>query len=190
MKKAAALCRWVALAGAFAAGPAAAGNTVFLAAAGDSSPLGTLTVWQGQPVSLDLRMDFLDTTVGGGVVVLLDPARFRLDALTFAAALGDSPTLRCAPEPAAPPVVPCPGDPAAVGFGSLAGLSGERLVATLELTALVNGTSSPGLGSSAPFSDTTGEPLDVVYVPEPGRLALLAAGLAQLLLFHRWRCRQ
>ncbi len=190
MKTALALCRWVALALALAAGPAAAKNTIFLAVAGESSPLGTLTVWQGESVSLDLRLDFLDTTVGGGVSVLLDPALLQLDALTFGAALGDSPPLRCAPAAAAPPVAPCPGDPAALGFGSLAGLSGGRLVATLELTALANGTSSPGVALSSPFSDTTGEPLDVVFVPEPGRLAMLAAGIGQLLLLHRWRCRR
>lgn len=175
------------LAAALWAGPAVGENSVFLAAAGDTVPIGSLTAWQGHSVALDLRMDFLDTTVGGGVTVLLDPARLQLDAVVFDSALGDEPALRCGPTA---PLVTCPGSPDAVGFGALAGLSGSRRVATLQLTALTDGTSGSGVGGALPFSDATGDPLEVVYLPEPHGLVLLGAALAQLALLHRWRARR
>ncbi len=120
----------------------------------------------------------------------LDPTRLRLDAVTFDRGLGDDSPLRCGPPSTGPPAVACPADPDAIGFGTLTGLAGNRLVATLELTAVSSGTSNPGVAPAQAFSDVTGRPLDVVYLPEPGRLTLLAAGIGQLLLLHHWRSRR
>ncbi len=177
---------WAIWAGLLLACPAGAENAVFLTAAGEATPIGTLTVWPDQQLELDLRMGFLDTTVGGGASLLLDPALLQLDAVTFDAGLGDDAALRCGPTA---PLAACPGSAWGLGFGALTGLAGDRRVATLRLTALAHGTSSPGVGAALPFSDATGEPLEVVYLPEPHALVLLGAALAQLAALHRWRSR-
>jgi hypothetical protein len=176
-----------ALAGALLfAPPAAGGNELFVSQAGASGAVAELVLQQGQSVTLGLRMDFLDTTVGGGASLVYEPALLRLDAVRFDEALGDDPALRCAP--ATP--TPCPGHPTVIAFGGLNGIAGARGVATLELTALASATTGVGVAPGRPFSDTTGRPLEVVLVPEPSAPMLMAAALVQLLLLQRWRTRR
>ena len=190
MKTAWILGTCAALVGALLASPSASANQVFVARAGETTPVGTLTVQPGDALTLELRMDFIDTTVGGAAALLYEPALLRLDTVSFDGALDDDPGVRCSPDPNATTLAPCPGHPTAVAFGGLAGLAGKRTVATLELTALAAGSTGFGLSEGRPFSDTTGQPLNVTFVPEPTTPTMLAAAIAQLFALNAWRGRR
>ena len=80
----------------------------------------------------------------------------------------------------------CPDDPGFLSFGGLVGISGDRLVATIEFEALSSGSTPIGFEVVAPFSDATGMPLQV---PEPSFGALAAFATIGLLrrLRRSWR---
>jgi hypothetical protein len=156
------------------------------------------TVLVGDPVSLDLRLDFDDPSVGGGVDFFYPGALLVFIDFTFNSGLGDDPGFRRLPDG-------LPGELRGLGFGNFDGLSGSLLVGTLTFNTLDVGlatlglaVNAGGLGQPGPFvSALTFDVQDVVLAgavveilaPEPGSFSLvLLLGLG--LIAWRWRQQQ
>ncbi len=130
----------------------------------------------GSIVSVDLVLDFTESTLGGGVD-LYYAAALRWTAFDFDAALPDDPNLRFGPGFLGGQA------PMIIGFGSLAGIAGRHTIgtATFEVLALghawlqVLGNSNP----VGPFVSPAAQQLAVTYgsagitVPEPAVTTLL-----------------
>ena len=142
-------------------------------------PLSFIEV--GETFQLSLEMDFADFSSGGGVAVVYDPAVVSLDSIGVQAGDVD---FRCPGST----VVACPGDPAFISFGDVAGLGGATAVATLGWTAIGPGTSTIGLSPASPFGEVGGGELAVVMtgaevqVGAPGVPALSPGGLLLLVV--------
>ena len=169
------------------ASPASSDNRIFVAEPGRTVPVEPLPVRSGESFTLDLRMDLLDRTVGGGVLVRYDHGLLRLDGVRFNGALGDDPSLRCPASPGAEGSVSCPSDTDVISFGSVETLRGAGRVASLDFSAIATGTALIGVSSAHPFSDVRGGALVVTTVPEPRARRLVYAALLTLLVMARWR---
>lgn len=159
--------------------PAFALNTLALAA----EPTGAV----GQLIPVTLTMSFDDVTVGGAIAVDSDLAILRLASVTFSSALGDDPDFRCPTDPSAANPVTCPADSEFISFGTVSGLQGDMLVATLlfEAIGVSVGETTIAIMLARDFSDPVGSPLDVTFgsaglviTPEPTSLVLLGFGLS------------
>ena len=147
----------------------------------------------GESFQLSLEMNFVDSSSGGGVTVVYDPAVVSLDSIGVQ--VGDV-DFRCPGST----VVACPSDPAFISFGDVAGLGGGTAVATLGWTAIGPGTATISLAPASPFGEVGGGELAVVMtgaeveVGVPGVPALSTGGLLLLVVAllvsvftrHRW----
>jgi hypothetical protein len=131
-------------------------------------------------LSVDLAMDFSDTTTGGGVVLGYDPAILDLADITFASSFPGDPDFNCPGST----LISCPSSPGFLSFGSFVGLTGQHTIASLRFDAV--GTGSTGLSATiaSSFDDGTGSPLlvsiqssSIEVVPEPATATLIALGL-------------
>jgi hypothetical protein len=150
----------------------APGNILFFTLPGQSSPVSQVSAIAQESLFLDLHMSFEDTTVGGGIDLLFDDGVLSFIDGVFDDGLGDDPNFRCPTDPAAPAPIDCtPNGPNFVSFGGFPGITGDHLVVTLEFFATSTGDSPIDFTVTSPFSDPTGNPIEV---PEPG-LAWMAA---------------
>jgi hypothetical protein len=125
----------------------------------------------GEPFQLSLRMDFSDSTVGGGVRLSYDASRMSLDAI--AVALGDS-DFRCPGSSA----IACPSDPNYLSFGQLTGLTGSAAVATITFTPVASGILQISLAPGTAFGQGGGGELTV----DLGSVAVDSGGVVVPLL--------
>ncbi len=154
----------------------------------------------GETVSLDLAMDFDDTTIGGGFQVDYDPSVLQLVDFVFDdRGLGDEQAFRCSPATRR-----CTARGGAhrvpVGFGRFDGLTGARPIGHLRMRAIGEGASAVEIvphATTGPFVDLTGAPLAVTsdeltvrVVPEPAFATALVAGSIACAAFRRRRSRR
>ncbi len=152
----------------------------------------------GSQVTVDLRMQFDEATVGGGLDLFYDPTQLDFVSFQFHPGLGDDPGLQRQPDDLL-------GELRGLGFGNFSGLTGALLVGTftfntldLGITLLSMAVNAGGLGQPGPFvSAETFEEQEVtlqgaaisIVTPEPRTLHLmLLAGLT--LCAYRWRQRR
>jgi hypothetical protein len=142
-------------------------------------PTSSFTV--GESFQLSLEMNFVDSSSGGGVTVVYDPAVVSLDSI---AVLAGDVDFRCPGST----VVACPGDPAFISFGDVAGLVGGTTVATLGWTAIGPGSSTITLAPASPFGEVGGGELAVIMtgagveIGAPGVPALSTGGFLLLVV--------
>ena len=145
-------------------------------------------------VTVDLEIDFADTTVGGGVEVTYDATRLSFDSFEFKT---DPSFLLGGPDPGEV------GQPLEIGFGWLIftppfGRSGFNTIGTLTFTPVAEGEAfvqtTASLIDPGPFYSLDGaSPLSVTFggativVPEPGFATGLAIGGVLLCVMReRW----
>jgi hypothetical protein len=154
------------------------GNVLFFTLPGQFSPVSQVSVTEQESLFLDLHMSFADTTVGGGIDLDFDAGILSFIDGVFDDGLGDDPNFRCPTDPAATNPIDCaPNGPNFVSFGGFPGMTGDHLVVALEFLATATGNSPIGFTVTSPFSDTSGNPIEV---PEPSAAWLAAAALATL----------
>jgi hypothetical protein len=168
-------------------GIASGGNILFFTLPGQSSPVSQVSATAEEPLFLDLHMSFEDTTVGGGIDLVFDSGVLSFIDGVFDEGLGDDPNFRCPTDPTASAPVDCtPNGPNFVSFGGFPGITGDQLVVTLEFFATSTGNSPIDFTVTSPFSDPSGQPIEV---PEPG-LAWMAAIATLAVLSSRQRVRE
>lgn len=152
------------------------------------SPTAQAVATSDPTLSIDLEIDFAQTTVGGGVEITYDAARLRFDAFTFS----DDPNFGL--------LGPAPGEtlqPLEIGFGwfsfPTSGVSGLHTVGTLTFVPLAEGQAivqtgpsliAPGqfFGPGSPSSPLVVdfEAASVHVVPEPTLSVALCSGVVGL----------
>jgi hypothetical protein len=178
---------------ALSAGPAAAQNSVAL-----SPPF--VGADAGANISLDLRIDFADPSLGGGIVVAIDPAHLAFDSFAFDPAFPDDPALRLVCPSANPACASFSGPGILIAFAvdtfSFPAISGAHTVGELRLDVLATTSSTVstgeddsvagplvGVGGFAPPSFGSAQVIPAGTTPgvpalgRPG-LVVLAMGLA------------
>ncbi len=144
----------------------------------------------GDQAFLDLRMNFDDETLGGGIVLDYDMGIVWLSSTTFDDNLPDDPDFRCPGSS----VVPCPPDPNFLSYGTFAGIAGQHTVARLTFDTHALGSTEVRIAIERPFADGVelGMSLDVMtasatinVIPEPSTFALVALGGLGLGLLRR-----
>ena len=158
-------------------------NVLFFSLPGQSTPISQVSVTAAETLFLDLHMSFNDTTVGGGIDLLYDSGVLSFIDGVFDDLLGDNPNFRCPTDQMASNPVDCtPNGPDFVSFGGLPGITGDKLVVTLEFAATATGSSSIEFAVTSPFSDTMGSPIDV---PEPSSGGLAAIAVLGVVSWRR-----
>ena len=149
----------------------------------------TQTASLGEPVVLNLQMQFDDSTLGGGVDLLFDESRLAFLSFDFDPGLGDDPSFRL------DPTSPTGGNRLVLGFGDFNGLGGSRTIGAATFDAVGLGLASlstaPNVQPAGPFV-AAASPLDlllvefeggtVTVIPEPSTLVLLIVGSGGLVL--------
>ena len=179
----------LALAGVSFAAPAFALNMVYL----DPS---AVSVNEGETFAIQLKMNFTDPTVGGGVEISYD-AMVEFVSFDFNQTMFSNPMLNMGPADNDP------NQPLEVGFGAFFmappfGITGEHVVGTMTFRALGTGhtqfitsAASPlgtvpgpfyGPGATTPLAVSFGTSAVTVVVPEPSTAVLLSLGLVGLAL--------
>ena len=149
----------------------------------------------GNSVDLDLKIDFSDAVLGGGLVIQFDAAHLSYQSFDFDPGFPDDPALRLVCPSAAPACVSFPGPGVLVAFAvdtlSLPAISGPHTVGTFSFNVLATSASNLTLGeddsvagplvgeaSFAPASflnATVGPPLGVPGLALLGLMALASS---------------
>ncbi len=180
--------------GLLLAGQAAAQNSVTLTPA-------VVAAGSGDIVSFDLLIDFADPSLGGGIVVGVDPSHLAFDAFLFDASFPDDPALRLVCPSASSACASFTGPGILVAFAvdtfSFPAISGAHTVGQLHLHVLASASSTVttreddsvagplvGVGGFAPPSFGSAQVTPAGTAPRvpalggPGQVALaLALGL-------------
>ncbi|MFP6639443.1 MAG: thrombospondin type 3 repeat-containing protein, partial [Myxococcota bacterium] len=160
------------LCGLVLASPSQAQNTLELATTSPSA---------GLEIQVELRMDFSETTVGGGVTLAFDPSALVVEGIEFDPSLGDDPDFRC---PGSQEIA-CPLDPTFISFGSVAGLSGQKTIAVATLRFLEFAPTPISLQPASAFGGMDGSELSTqlsgVVVEGGIPVPSLSPGFASLL---------